>query len=332
MMTPTLTRGDERLSSFGIGKLALVTGGLGFIGTNLSRELTKRGYVVRVLDYNQDRVLWAEQQGDWEVWYTNILNGDLKKAVDGVDVVFNLATICLQESLKNPELCIETAVQGNMRVLKATHQAQAFFVHISSSEVYGDTKTPIFEESPLKPTTIYGAAKAAGELITEAYCRLHHLRDKYIIVRPFNSYGPESREDENAQIITNFLRNMILGKDCLIHGSGYQTRDFMYVSDTVDGIITAYEKHDKLALYPIVNICTGKETSMNGLYQMCANVCGSEGVNVRGILLYDDERPGDIRKMVGDPWYAKESIKWKYKVSLDEGLRKYLHWLKERMK
>jgi len=310
---------------------ALVTGGLGFVGMNLCSELARRGYNVRVLDNNHmDRLLNVKKQGEWEVWYADVLDTpQIRKAAEGCDVVFHLAVVSLPETFVNTKISLETAVLGTYRAFQAAAEAGAFFVYVSSSEVYGDGDVPMSEAQCPKPTTMYGAGKAAGELVTQAYAKLHNIRSQYLIIRPFNCYGPYAREDKHATIITKMLKAILLDREVTIYGDGKQTRDFMHVEDTVDGIITAYERRDKLMLHPIVNICTGRETSLNKLWKICQEAAEAEGFKPRGKLVYSDARPGDIRRMWGNPWYAKSMLGWQYKIELKEGLRDYLRWMFE---
>ena len=315
-------------------KTALVTGGAGFVGTNLCLELKKRGYHVKCLDNNyKDRLPFMEKS-DIEIHHKDVLDGWLQiyKAAKDSDVVIHLAVMCLPLTFKYPQQSMMVAVHGTYNVLKAAHKAGAFFVYVSSSEVYGSYTTPMSEALPLKPSTLYGAGKAAGELVTEAYAKLHNLRDKYLIVRPFNCYGPYAREDKYATVITNFLKALIHGGQVNVYGDGLQTRDFMHVSDTVDGLIVAYEGREKLTLHPIVNLCTGKETSLNKLWDLCVDVVESELDSPAKSYLraFGRVRQGDIRRMWGSPWYAEHMLGWKYKIDLEEGLRDYVKWLVEK--
>lgn len=177
-----------------MSKTALVTGGMGFLGTNLCLELKKRGYDVIAYDTNLwDRLSLFEKNGI-EVRHKDVLDlPPLLAAAKGVDVVFHLATMCLPFSFKEPHYTLDVATKGTLNAFYAAHKNNAFFVYCSSSEVYGEALPPHSDIcSRLMPTTIYGAAKLAGEYVTEAYARIHNCRDKYVIVRPFNCYSADT--------------------------------------------------------------------------------------------------------------------------------------------
>lgn len=305
-------------------KTALVTGGLGFVGTNLSNELFTRGYKVIAVDNR----FTPGGYGENRVW-RNILDDDtLTELMVDVDVVFHLAVVCLPETFLKPDYGLEVSVHGTLRTLRACHKTKTFFVYISSSEVYGDGGVPMAETQPFRPTTLYGAGKAAGEMVTEAYAKTHNLRDRILIIRPTNCYGPHAREDKHATIITKLLRSMIFNEAMTIYGDGKQTRDFMHVSDTVDGIITAYENREKLVLHPTVNICTGNETNLEQLIKLCWQAVHEENIDPMGEITYDKKpRKGDVRRMWLSPWYAQQMLGWKSKIGLAEGLRDYVRWL-----
>jgi UDP-glucose 4-epimerase len=313
-------------------KTACVIGGAGFVGMNLCQELFKRGYTVRSLDNNYLDRLQKQTDLGIETFHSDILDGwlGIYKAVEEADVVFHLAIICLPQTFKEPHYSLEVATKGLYNSLRAAREAGAFFVYCSSSEVYGSllpAQFEFYETDPYRPTTIYGAAKASGELITQAYAYLHSLRDKYLIVRPFNCYGPWSREDIFATVVTNFVKNLLEHKPCVIHGDGEQVRDWMYVADTVDGMIHAYENRERLALQPIINICTGHPTTVNDLFELCCYA--ADVAPPPGSLQYDDDRHGDVRGMIGSTWYAENMLNWKAKTSLPDGLKQYVEWMRQ---
>lgn len=315
---------------------ALVTGGAGFIGTNLCLALKNRGYEVVCFDSNHMERMKLFEQNDIEFLYQDVLDQDkLHQAARGVDVVFHLATMCLPYSLEgDPRYTLDVSDKGTYNAIHAARYHNAFFVYVSSSEVYGRGKVPMVETQTFQPSTIYGAAKAAGELVTTAYSALH--RAPYLIARPFNCYGRFAREDKYATVITKMLKALIEGGEVQIHGEGKQTRDFMHIDDTVEGIISAFEGHERLTLYPIVNICTGRETCIEDLWGLCQNAYvreypeGADGLmasSPHAKLVYGTARPGDIDRMFGHTWYADTMLKWKSKIRLEEGLKSYVRWL-----
>lgn len=321
-------------------KTALIVGGAGFLGTNLALELKKRGYTVKVLDYDtHGRIPLFEKEG---IEYSDrdvVSDGEfgVYTAAKECSVVFYLATVCLPHSFKEPEWTLRVSTEGALNSFMAASRHNAFFVYCSSSEIYGNGPVPMAETQLPHPSTIYGAAKAAGELVTEAYARLKGETNQYLIVRPFNCYGPYAREDLYATVVTNFIRKMLTGGEAVIRGDGKQTRDFNHVQDIVDGLITAYEKREKLALYPVINLCTGRETSLNELWELCQDAVvdvwpnGMErlmGPQPHVKLVYDEQpRKGDVKRMCGFTRNTKMLIGWKSKITLEQGLREYTKWM-----
>lgn len=309
---------------------ALITGGAGFVGTNLCLELKRRGFTVVCLDNNHmEREPLFDSEGI-EFLYWDVLDAErMKAACRDIDVVFHLATMCLPYSLeKDPRYTLKVSAEGTLNVFEACHSPgnNAFFVYVSSSQVYGRGHVPMEEGQAISPTTIYGAAKAAGELVTLAHGQQHSL--PYLIVRPFNCYGPYAREDAYATIVTKMLRAFIHGDEVQVYGDGKQSRDFTYISNTVDGIVTAYERRDKLKLFPTVNVCSGRETGLDELWILCRQASSLGAEDAR--LVYGPPRPGDITRMLGSTWYCKNMTGWQAQVSLEEGLAKYAKWLSEK--
>jgi len=305
---------------------ALVTGGAGFIGSNLCKALLERGYEVTVLDNN-----YADRKELLEKWGVKVVHGYVRAMPSwkNVDVVFHLAAICLGECIDTPYHGWHVNTEGTLAVCKRALETKTFMVYVSSSEAYGNNVMrkgvyePLNEEERLQPTTLYGASKAAGELITRTFfCNKAPL--EYLILRPFNTYGPYAREDKYAMVITKFIQRLKKGLPPEIHGDGFQTRDWTYIDDTVRGIIECYEQREKLALSPVVNICSGTETMIHSLFNLIVKT-----TNCYCHPIHKEQRLGDVRRMFGDTFRAKHLVGFQPTISLEEGLRRYVSWWDE---
>lgn len=316
---------------------ALVTGAAGFIGLNLCMELQKRGYDVVGMDnifgehttFLQDTLkipfVYCEAQDIASQYRTKIMR---KK----FDVVFHLAVICLEECMAKPVYGYRENTIGTLQTVRWALAKKVFMVYVSSCEAYGNCKMDpeggkpyrgLAETDLLQPRSVYGASKAAGEHITRAYF-YNKTPLQYLILRPFNTFGPYAREDKYAMVVTKFIQRLRKGQKPLIHGGGQQTREWNYVDDTVRGIIECYEKRDVLSLTPVINICSGKETSVTQLYQelLRATNCFLEPK-------YTKRRPNDVQQLFGDGTLAELLVDFYPRISLTEGLRKYVEWWDE---
>ncbi|MFQ6064271.1 MAG: NAD-dependent epimerase/dehydratase family protein [Candidatus Bathyarchaeia archaeon] len=299
----------------------LVTGGAGFIGTHLCKALNERGYEVVALDNNYANRKELLSKLDIEVIHGDVLNP--KSYPDRwFDAVFHLAVVCLGQCMEMPFYGWKVNTEGTLHVCRWAEKTDTFMIYVSSSEAYGHTKVPMHEDQHLRPTTLYGASKATGELITRTFF-YNKTPLSYLIIRPFNTYGPYAREDKYAMAPTAFIRDLLAGREPVIYGLGQQTRDWTYIDDTVRGLIECYEHRKELALTPIVNICSGKETSINQLLRMIQKVTGSTAhPEIR------HARKGDIHRMWGDPTRAKILMGFEPTISLKEGFEKYVKWWK----
>jgi len=300
----------------------LVTGGAGFIGSNLIKTLVYRGDEVTVLDdFSVGKKEYLEDSLDnIEVVEGSVCDFDLmRNLISKTDMVFHLAVKCLVACNDNPVMAHEVNVGGTFNVCLAAHEAHAKVVYVSSSEVYGTCKySPMTENHPTEPQSIYGLSKLIGEEYVKHFNKYYGV--PAVIIRPFNTYGPNHRDDQYSAVITAFIRRMENGESPIIEGTGEQSRDFTYISDTVEGIVLL----SKLEHGETVNIGSGKAISIKELAATLMRIYGVENKPI-----FTDARPNDVFKLEADIGRAK-AYGYEPKVSLEEGLRKYVAWWKQK--
>ena len=234
------------------GKSVLVTGGAGFIGTELVRQLLNAGASVTVVDNfanglveNLPNVTLTDipksLEERLEMQIADIRDsGLMEELMVGTDIVYHLACMGVRHSIHSPRENHEVNAEGTLNLLCFARQAGVGrFVYVSSSEVYGTARTvPMTEEHPTFPMTVYGAGKLAGDSYARAFW--HTYGYPTVVVRPFNAYGPRSHhEGDSGEVIPKFMLRGMAGKPMVVFGDGTQTRDFTYVSDTAWGILLA---------------------------------------------------------------------------------------------
>jgi UDP-glucose 4-epimerase len=306
----------------------LVTGGAGFIGSHLTEKLLEDGNEVIVLDDfsggTKENLEIASKSPKFK-----LVEGDVRRIrtvealVKKVDWVYHLAVKILVMSFKHPRIVHEVTDTGTFNVCMAAKKTKLTrLVHISSSEVYGTAQyTPIDEKHPLNPGTPYAASKAAGEMYVRSFANIWGV--PAVIVRPFNAYGRRARTAAYSSVIPSFVNRCLAGKPPIIYGDGKQTRDFTYVSDTVDGIIGAGNCADLIG--DVVNVARGEEESVNKIADIILNLTGMKD-KIKPI--FKPERPGDTKRQLADISKAKRIFHFKPKVSIEEGIEQYLKWRK----
>ena len=303
----------------------LVTGGAGFIGSELVRQLAARGERVQVVDnlVNGARENVEDVLSDRvSLMQLDVRDLDaLRPALRHVRVVYHLACLGVRHSVHSPHENHDVNATAALRLLAACREAGVDrFVYVSSSEVYGTARwAPMTEEHPTFPCTVYGASKLAGECYARAYFRTYGYPT--VIVRPFNTYGPRSHhEGDSGEVIPKFLLRCLAGKPMIVFGDGAQTRDFTYVSDTAAGILRAGECD--AAVGETINLGSGAEVAINELARTIAEAAGRPDA----VIQHDAPRPGDVLRLCADTSVARARLGYAPAIPLVEGLQRLKAW------
>jgi UDP-glucose 4-epimerase len=307
------------------GSTAVVTGGAGFIGSELVRQLAARGERVVAVDnlVNGTRENLADVLSD----RVTLLEKDIRD-VDGVlpylrdaRVVYHLACLGVRHSVHSPRENHDVNATATLDLLRVSREAGVpRFVYVSSSEVYGTARwAPMTEEHPTFPHTVYGGSKLAGECYTRAF------HDTYgyptVVVRPFNTFGPRSHhEGDSGEVIPKFLLRCLAGRPLIVFGDGTQTRDFTFVSDTAAGIILAGE--EPRAVGQTINLGSGREITINDLARQVAAVAGRPDA----VVEHDRPRPGDVLRLFADMSKASDLLRYAPRMTMQAGLQALLGW------
>jgi len=302
-----------------------VTGGAGFIGSHLVKNLIKHGYQVIVYDDFSNASGRKNLPKNVSTIRKSILDVDsLRDCFKHVKTVFNLAVKPLPMSFNNPDVIVKVNDYGSYLVSKVCTELHCKLIHVSSSEAYGSAKfLPMKESHPFFPSTIYASSKAASELYVRGFEKTDGL--KAVIVRPFNTYGSFMREDNFAAALPRFYNRLNSGKAPIIFGDGNQTRDFTYVTDITEGIRLANETSN--AIGGTFNIGQGKEITIKKLAKiMIKNYSKFTNKPFKQKLIYKKARKGDVRKHKASIYRAKKILGYKPVISFDEGIERYIKW------
>jgi UDP-glucose 4-epimerase len=231
-------------------------------------------------------------------------------------VVFHLAVRNIRASIGQPADNFRVNADGTLQVLEAMRAgARGRFVYVSSSEIYGIPPTGEFTEAAVPgPTTVYGAGKLAGELITQAYHRTYLMET--MVVRPFNNYGPRAHfEGDSGEVIPKFILRALAGKPLIVHGEGTQSRDFMYVSDTAWWLVELAALD--VLVGDVVNIGSGVDTTIVELAKLVLEETGSESE-----IVFGEPRPGDIPRLCADVTKVRGLVPFELATDFRTGLGK----------
>jgi nucleoside-diphosphate-sugar epimerase len=310
----------------------LVTGGAGFIGSNLTEALLQRGHFVRVLDDfstgKRENLIFGKEYPSLE-----IIGGDIcdlstcQKAMEKVEYVFHQAALpSVQRSIEDPGASNAINVGGTLNVLLAAGQEKVKrVIYASSSSIYGDTPAlPKHEEMRSNPLSPYALQKYIGEQYCRLFCQLYNLDT--VSLRYFNIFGP--KQDPNSlysAVIPRFIDALLHDRPPIIFGDGEQSRDFTYIENAIQAnllAMSAERLHGEA-----INIACGKRISLNQLLNVLKEILGSKLSPV-----YQEPRKGDVRHSLADIRKGKEVLNYEPAVGVEAGLKKTVEFFKKSLR
>jgi UDP-glucose 4-epimerase len=302
----------------------LVTGGAGFIGSNICSKLVSQGCFVRVID----NLLTGKKSNLSAVWdKIEFIESDMgnpdaaRQAMKGIDVVLHEGALpSVPRSIDDPAATHRHCVDATFTLLLAARDAKVKrFVYAASSSAYGDTPTlPKMETMPVNPLSPYAAAKLMGEYYCSVFYKVFGLET--ISLRYFNVFGPhQDPTSQYAAAIPAFVTSILKDKSPTVYGDGEQTRDFTYVDNVVEAnLLAARAKQTK---GDVVNIACGETITVNAIIEMINNIAGK---SIKPA--YVPSRKGDVKHSLADISAAKKIIGYKPVVLFKDGLKKAIEW------
>lgn len=302
----------------------LITGGAGFIGSNIAKELVSRGESVRILDNfstgKRENLHPFRQNPDFEIF-----EGDLRSfhivrdAVKGCDFVLHQGALpSVPRSVKDPITSNDVNIMGTLNVLEAAREfGVKRVVFASSSSIYGNSETlPKTESMPVAPLSPYALTKYAGERYCQIYHQLYGLET--VALRYFNVFGPnQDPSSQYSAVIPKFIKLIRDGKSPIIYGDGSQSRDFTYVSNNVEANILACTAPNVAG--QVFNIACGERYTLIDLMNNINDILGTQ---IQPI--FEKERVGDVKHSMAGIEKAKDQLGFKIQTSFTEGLRKLI--------
>lgn len=308
----------------------IVTGGAGFIGSNITRKLLSLGEEVKVIDnfLTGTKENIADIAGSFELVEADIRDTEcMKKEFAGWDVVLHQAAIpSVPRSIEDPVFTNDCNVNGSLSVLLASRDASIRrVVYAGSSSAYGNSQEDVKNEtifpSPLSP---YAAQKLTGEYYCRVFSECFGLET--VTLRYFNVFGPyQNPLSEYAAVIPKFITAMLRDEAPVIYGDGTQSRDFTFVENNVSANILAAQARSEDVSGKIFNIACGQSISLNELVEYLNNILGT-----RIEPLYTTARKGDVKNSLADIQNAEKYLGYKVVVPFKEGLEKTVGWYRRR--
>ncbi|MBX3244536.1 MAG: SDR family oxidoreductase [Acidobacteria bacterium] len=305
----------------------LVTGGAGFIGSNLSDELIRQGAKVSILDNLTTgfRENLEEISGDFDFHEADLNDtGALDKALEGVEIVFHQAALpSVPRSVADPLETHQACVNGTFNLLlKAKEKGVRRVVYAASSSAYGDQPTlPKVETMPPDPLSPYAAAKLMGEYYCRVFSNVYGL-ETYAL-RYFNVFGPrQNPASQYSGVISRFIDALMKDETPVIFGDGEQSRDFTYIANVVNANIKAAQATEGSG--QVMNAANGERITLNELLNVLASITGKEGVRAD----HQPARKGDVKHSQADNSRAIEWLGYEKLIGLEEGLKNTIEWWK----
>lgn len=302
----------------------LLTGGCGFIGSNLVPYLLNEGHAVKIVD-NLSRGSLENLAGCKDVTFLNADIRDcslMRAAVQGSDAVVHLAAFgSVAESLSEPDKNFSVNVEGTFSVLNAVKEegVKRLIFASTGGALFGDTKPPVTETTVPKPISPYGASKLAGEGYCSAYA--HSYGITITALRFANVVGPKSLHKKG--VLTNFFRAILENRPLTIYGDGSATRDFIFVGDLCDGICKAiWDRKPGLSTY---HLATGREVSIRELAELTLRITGKRDYPI----IYLETRQGEVSRNFASPTLAVEDLNFRVSYTLEDALRRTWEWYRD---
>ncbi|HOK96043.1 MAG TPA: SDR family oxidoreductase [Anaerohalosphaeraceae bacterium] len=307
----------------------LVTGGAGFIGSNICRKLVADGCFVRVID----NLITGKKSNLADIIdkidFIEADMGDLdiaKRAMKDIDAVLHQGAVpSVPKSVADPATTHHHCVDATFNLLLAARDMKIKrFVYAASSSAYGDSEVlPKVETMPVAPKSPYAAAKLFGEYYCSVFAQCYGLET--ISLRYFNVFGPyQDPTSQYAAAIPAFVTHILKGQPPVIYGDGEQTRDFTYVDNIVHANLLAARA--KKTSGQVINVACGERISVNAIIDLINRICGT---NVRPV--YADPRPGDVKHSLAAIDRARELIGFQPVVLFQEGLTKAIDWYRKNL-
>ena len=305
----------------------LVTGGAGFIGSNLADELIRRGAKTVIVDnfLTGFRENLNEIAGDFDFIEADVADPEaVRKAVDGCEIVFHQAALpSVPRSVANPLETHDACVNGTFNLLTAARDAGVKrFIYAASSSAYGDQeKLPKTENMCPEPLSPYAAAKLAGEYYCRVFSQVYGLET--LSLRYFNVFGPrQNPASQYSGVISRFIDAFMSGGNPVIFGDGEQSRDFTYIANVIDANLKAAEAAEGIGA--VINVANGERVSLIELVEVMKRVTGRQDVEVD----FQPDRKGDVKHSQADNSRAKEWLGYEKLVGLEEGIKHTIDWWK----
>ena len=305
----------------------LVTGGAGFIGSNLAERLVREGARVKILDNFATgfRENLEEIGGDFDLVEGDLNDaGALRSAIEGAEIVFHQAALpSVPRSVEKPEETHDACVNGTFKLLlRAKDAGVRRVVYAASSSAYGDQPTlPKVESMRPEPLSPYAAAKLMGEYYCSVFGHVYGLET--VSLRYFNVFGPRQNPSSMySGVISRFIDALMKGDRPVIYGDGEQSRDFTYIDNVVDANIKAAQS--PRAAGNVINTANGERISLNELLKVLQSISDRDDLKAD----HQPERKGDVKHSQADNSKALELLGYEKLVGLEEGLRRTIDWWK----
>jgi len=312
----------------------LITGGAGFIGSNLSEYFLHKGYIVRCLDNFstgfRKNITSFLSHPNYELIEGDIRNlEDCQSAVKEVDFVLHQAALgSVPRSIKDPNMTNEVNISGFLNMLVAARDAKIKrFIYAASSSTYGDSDTlPKIEDQIGRPLSPYAVTKYVNELYADVFSRVYGLET--IGLRYFNVFGPKQDPHGNyAAVIPMFIKNLIAHESPVINGDGNYSRDFTYIANVVQMNEKAMQVKEAAALNTVYNTAVGKQTSLNDLVRLLKELLKQYDPAIEQVkIIYGPERAGDIPHSLASIEKAKKYLHYKPTHHIYQGLKESIEW------